>query len=51
VASKSEKAVPQSAGVILLKSLKERTREMDKKFRRQPIDLGDGVVCCEFHAK
>jgi 3-hydroxyacyl-CoA dehydrogenase len=51
LASKSYKPVPQPAGVIFLKSLKERSKEIEKNSGASLIDLGDGVVCCEFHAK
>jgi 3-hydroxyacyl-CoA dehydrogenase len=50
-AAKSYKRVPQSGGIIILKSLKERGREIDKNTGASLIDLGDGVVCCEFHSK
>jgi len=38
-------------GVILLKSLKERSKEVARNSGASLIDLGDGVLCCEFHAK
>jgi 3-hydroxyacyl-CoA dehydrogenase len=38
-------------GIIILKSLKERSKEIAKNAGASLIDLGDGVVCCEFHAK
>jgi 3-hydroxyacyl-CoA dehydrogenase len=38
-------------GVILLKSRKEAGREVERNSGASLIDLGDGVVCCEFHAK
>jgi len=37
--------------VLLLKSLKEAGREVERNSGASLIDLGDGVVCCEFHAK
>jgi 3-hydroxyacyl-CoA dehydrogenase len=43
--------VEQPSGVILLKSLKDAGREVDRNSGASLIDLGDGVVCCEFHAK
>jgi 3-hydroxyacyl-CoA dehydrogenase len=49
--TKSYKPVPQPPGVIFLKSLKERSKEIEKNSGASLIDLGDGVVCCEFHAK
>jgi len=43
--------VPEPEGVILLKSLKERSKEIARNAGASLIDLGDGVICCEFHAK
>jgi len=43
--------VEEPKGVIILKSLKEGGREIEKNAGASLIDLGDGVVCCEFHAK
>ena len=37
--------------MIFLKSLKERSKEIAKNAGASLIDLGDGVLCCEFHAK
>ena len=51
LASKAYKPVPQPEGIIILKSLKERSKEIEKNSGASLIDLGDGVVCCEFHAK
>ena len=45
------KKVEEPKGVIILKSLKEAGREIEKNSGARLIDLGDGVVCCEFHAK
>ncbi len=50
VAGKSTQ-LTQPEGVILLKSLKDRSREVAKNAGASLIDLGDGVLCCEFHAK
>jgi len=38
-------------GVIVLKSLKDRSREVARNSGASLIDLGDGVLCCEFHSK
>ena len=35
----------------MLKSLKEAGREVERNSGASLIDLGDGVVCCEFHSK
>ncbi len=45
------KKVEEPKGVIILKSLKEAGCEIEKNAGASLIDLGDGVVCCEFHAK
>ncbi|MBV9888267.1 MAG: enoyl-CoA hydratase/isomerase family protein, partial [Acidobacteria bacterium] len=44
-------AVDEPAGVLILKSLKEAGREVERNSGASFIDLGDGVVCCEFHSK
>jgi 3-hydroxyacyl-CoA dehydrogenase len=38
-------------GVIFLKSLHDRARVVEKNAGASLVDLGDGVVCCEFHSK
>lgn len=45
------RTVSEPSGVIILKSLKDAGREIEKNSGASLIDLGDGVVCCEFHAK
>jgi 3-hydroxyacyl-CoA dehydrogenase len=47
----SASKVEEPRGVIVLKSLKEAGREIERNSGASLIDLGDGVVCCEFHAK
>jgi 3-hydroxyacyl-CoA dehydrogenase len=49
--STSYQPVEEPAGLILLKSLKERSKVVQKNSGASLIDLGDGVVCCEFHSK
>jgi 3-hydroxyacyl-CoA dehydrogenase len=51
IASGGAKKVEEPKGVIILKSLKEASREVERNSGASLIDLGDGVVCCEFHAK
>jgi 3-hydroxyacyl-CoA dehydrogenase len=51
LASGAAKAVEPPSGVLLLKSLKDAGREVERNSGASLIDLGDGVVCCEFHAK
>src|SRR5258708_2259998 len=45
------RAVEEPKGVIVLKSLKDAGREVERNSGASLLDLGDGVVCCEFHAK
>jgi len=45
------KKVEEPAGAIILKSLKGAGKEVDRNAGASLVDLGDGVVCCEFHAK
>jgi len=51
LASGAARAVEPPSGVLLLKSLKDAGREVERNSGASLIDLGDGVVCCEFHAK
>jgi 3-hydroxyacyl-CoA dehydrogenase len=51
IASGASKKVAEPKGVIILKSLKDAGREVERNSGASLIDLGDGVVCCEFHAK
>src|SRR3981189_4856 len=46
-----EKKVEEPKGVIILKSLKDAGREVERNAGASLIDLGDGGVCCEFNAK
>jgi 3-hydroxyacyl-CoA dehydrogenase len=50
-ASGASRQVDEPPGVLILKSLKEAGREVDRNAGASLIDLGDGVVCCEFHSK
>ncbi|HTU32464.1 MAG TPA: 3-hydroxyacyl-CoA dehydrogenase NAD-binding domain-containing protein [Candidatus Acidoferrum sp.] len=50
-ATSSLKPIEERAGMIILKSLKERTSVVQENSGASLIDLGDGVVCCEFHSK
>ncbi len=49
--AKAMKPVPEPAGIIILKSLKDRSGVVQTNSGASLIDLGDGVVCCEFHSK
>src|SRR5713101_5484463 len=43
--------VEEPKGVIILKTLKDAGREVERNPGASLIDLGDGVACVEFHAK
>jgi 3-hydroxyacyl-CoA dehydrogenase len=45
------KRVEEPQGIIVLKQLKEAGLEIERNAGASLIDLGDGVVCCEFHSK
>ena len=51
LAANAHAKVPEPPGIILLKSLKERSKEVAHNSGASLIDLGDGVLCCEFHSK
>jgi 3-hydroxyacyl-CoA dehydrogenase len=51
IAGKTFQPVPQPHGIIFLKSLKESAKGIEKNSGASLIDLGDGVLCCEFHSK
>jgi len=51
IGSGAWKKVEEPKGAIILKSLKDAGREVERNSGASLIDLGDGVVCCEFHAK
>jgi 3-hydroxyacyl-CoA dehydrogenase len=51
LATGGAKKVEEPKGVIILKSLKEAGREVERNAGASLIDVGDGVVCCEFHSK
>jgi 3-hydroxyacyl-CoA dehydrogenase len=43
--------IPERNGVIVLKSVKDRTGVIKKNTGASLIDIGDGVACLEFHSK
>jgi 3-hydroxyacyl-CoA dehydrogenase len=43
--------LPERQGVIVLKSVKDRTGVIKKNTGASLIDIGDGVACLEFHSK
>ena len=45
------KEIADQQGVIFLKSVKDRTDIIKKNAGASLIDIGDGVVCLEFHSK
>ncbi|GAC1666977.1 MAG: 3-hydroxyacyl-CoA dehydrogenase/enoyl-CoA hydratase family protein [Candidatus Acidiferrum sp.] len=51
IASGGTKPAKENPGVILLKSLKDSGKEVERNAGASLIDLGDGVLCCEFHSK
>ncbi len=51
LATGASKKVEEPRGIIILKSLKDAGKEVERNSGASLIDLGDGVVCCEFHAK
>ena len=51
LAANSLQLLPESTGIIILKSLKDRSGVVQSNSGASLIDLGDGVVCCEFHSK
>ncbi len=51
LATDSVKKIEEPDGILILKNLKDAGREVERNSGASLIDLGDGVVCCEFHAK
>ena len=51
LAANAMRPVEEPAGIIILKSLKDRTPVVQENSGASLIDLGDGVLCCEFHTK
>lgn len=51
LASKSYKDVPQGSRVIVLKDLRDQKRVVKENGSCSLIDLGDGILCAEFHTK
>ena len=45
------KEIADKQGVIVLKSVKDRTGVIKKNSAASLIDIGDGVACLEFHSK
>ena len=45
------KPIADQPGVIILKSVKDRTGVVRKNAGASLVDLGDGVACLEFHSK
>jgi 3-hydroxyacyl-CoA dehydrogenase len=50
-ASGAYRDIEDKPGVLLLPSLKARKKEIKKNAGASLIDLGEGVVCLEFHSK
>jgi len=51
LATGATKKVEEPTGILILKTLREAGREVERNPGASLIDLGDGVVCCEFHSK
>jgi 3-hydroxyacyl-CoA dehydrogenase len=51
LAASAYKPVDEPAGIIILKSLHEKSKVVEENSGASLLDLGDGVLCCEFHAK
>jgi 3-hydroxyacyl-CoA dehydrogenase len=51
LATGAAKKVEEPKGILILQSLKDAGREVERNSGASLIDLGDGVVCCEFHSK
>jgi 3-hydroxyacyl-CoA dehydrogenase len=51
LASSALEPLHEPSGIIILKSLKERSRVVQQNSGASLIDLGEGVICCEFHTK
>ena len=51
LATSTAKRVEEPRGILILKSFKDAGKEVERNSGASLIDLGDGVVCCEFHAK
>jgi 3-hydroxyacyl-CoA dehydrogenase len=49
--SAAYRVIEDKPGILLLPSLKAREKEIKKNPGASLIDLGDGVVCLEFHSK
>ena len=45
------KQIEEKPGVIILKSVKDRTAVIKKNSGASLVDIGDGVACLEFHSK
>jgi 3-hydroxyacyl-CoA dehydrogenase len=51
LAKNDYRALEDRPGILLLSSLRERKKEIKRNPGASLIDLGDGVVCLEFHSK
>ncbi len=50
-ATSTLKTVADRPGVTILRALKDRIGVVQKNSGASLIDLGEGIVCCEFHSK
>src|SRR4029077_11580750 len=43
--------VEEPAGILILNNRRDAGKEVERNSGASLIDLGDGVICCEFHSK
>ncbi len=51
IPSSTYKALPKKANSVVLKDLRDQSKVIDSNDSASLIDLGDGVICLEFHSK
>ncbi len=49
--TKSYQPVPMNPNILILKDLKDQNKVVKSNEGATLIDLGDGIICCEFHTK
>jgi len=50
-ATAATRKVEEPTGILILNNLKNAGKEVERNSSASLIDLGDGVICCEFHSK
>jgi len=51
LAAGAHKPLEETPGILFLKSLREQSKVVESNPGASLVDLGDGVLCCEFHSK